>query len=197
MSSARTYDAALPLPSVFVAKMKSVKDCLNMTETIIPNCRLTRGKIRVKNQSLHEDLAHACAKSPDLEKPSKRCGIHANSAPNTPYQILHTGVRNLSGCPCRNCIVLDLSQFAISSSPIPIRAQAAVLSRISSIRQLATDELREQRHLQGNHSNHQLATDDLRLVSPLKTDVHGDKKCVTCGVTICHRAPAPSRQLQM
>ena len=37
---------------------------------------------------------------------------------------------------------LNLSQFAISSSPIPIRAQAAVLSRISSIRQLATDELR-------------------------------------------------------
>ena len=27
MSSARTYDAALPLPSVFVAKMKSVNDC--------------------------------------------------------------------------------------------------------------------------------------------------------------------------
>ena len=38
----------MPLPSVFVAKMKSVKDCLNMTETIIPNPRLKRGKIRVK-----------------------------------------------------------------------------------------------------------------------------------------------------
>ncbi len=32
MSSARTYDAALPLPSVFVAKMKSVNDCLNIAK---------------------------------------------------------------------------------------------------------------------------------------------------------------------
>ena len=30
MSSARTYDAALPLPSVFVEKMKSLNDCFNM-----------------------------------------------------------------------------------------------------------------------------------------------------------------------
>jgi hypothetical protein len=30
MSSARTYDAALPLPSVFVAKMNSLKDCLKL-----------------------------------------------------------------------------------------------------------------------------------------------------------------------
>ena len=67
MSSARTYDAALPLPSVFVAKMKSVNDCLNMTETSIANPRSKRGKIRVKNQSLHEDLAHACAESHDPE----------------------------------------------------------------------------------------------------------------------------------
>ncbi len=67
MSSARTYDAALPLPSVFVAKMKSVNDCLNMAERSIANPRSKRGKIRVKNQSLHEDLAYACAKSPDLE----------------------------------------------------------------------------------------------------------------------------------
>ena len=61
----------------------------------------------------------------------------------------------------------------VHSSPIPIRAQAAVLSRISSIRQLATDELREQRHLQGNHSNHQLATDDLRLASRGNSDLVG------------------------
>ena len=31
MSSARPYDAALPLPSVFVEKMKSLNDCFNMT----------------------------------------------------------------------------------------------------------------------------------------------------------------------
>ena len=62
MSSARTYDAALPLPSVFVAKMKSVNDCLNMTETIISNPRLTRGKIRAENQSLHEDLEFYASK---------------------------------------------------------------------------------------------------------------------------------------
>ena len=37
MSSARTYDTALPLPSVFVAKIKSVNDCLNMAKTSIPN----------------------------------------------------------------------------------------------------------------------------------------------------------------
>ena len=67
MSSARTYDAALPLPSVFVAKMKSVKDCLNMAKRSIANPRLKRGKIRVKNQSLHEDSAHACAESHDPE----------------------------------------------------------------------------------------------------------------------------------
>lgn len=67
MSSARTYDAALPLPSVFVAKMKSVKDCLNMAETSIANPHSKRGKIRVKNQSLHEDSAHACAESHDPE----------------------------------------------------------------------------------------------------------------------------------
>ena len=30
MSSTRTYDAALPLPSVFVEKMKSLNDCFNM-----------------------------------------------------------------------------------------------------------------------------------------------------------------------
>ena len=67
MSSARTYDAALPLPSVFVAKMKSVKDCLNMAERSIANPRSKRGKIRVKNLSLHEDSAHACAESHDPE----------------------------------------------------------------------------------------------------------------------------------
>ena len=67
MSSARTYDAALPLPSVFVAKMKSAKDCLNMAKRSIANPRLKRGKIRVKNQSLHEDSAHACAESHDPE----------------------------------------------------------------------------------------------------------------------------------
>ena len=38
MSSARTYDTALPLPSALVAKMKkSVNDCLNMTESSISN----------------------------------------------------------------------------------------------------------------------------------------------------------------
>ena len=50
MSSARTYDAALPLPSVFVAKMKSVKDCLNMAKRSIANPRSKRGKIRVKRK---------------------------------------------------------------------------------------------------------------------------------------------------
>ena len=31
ISSARTYDAALPLLSLFVDKMKSLNDCFNMT----------------------------------------------------------------------------------------------------------------------------------------------------------------------
>ena len=67
MPSARPYDAALPLPSVFVAKIKSVNDCLNMAERSIANPHSKRGKIRIKNQSLHEDSAHACAKSHDPE----------------------------------------------------------------------------------------------------------------------------------
>ena len=56
----------------------------------------------------------------------------------------------------------------------------APTARILPIRQLTTGELREQRHLQGNHSNRQLATDDLQLANPLKTDVYGKKK-------MCHQ----------
>ncbi len=44
MSSARTYDAALPLPSVFVAKMKSLNDCFNMTRKLYQIAASAGGK---------------------------------------------------------------------------------------------------------------------------------------------------------
>ena len=53
MSSARTYDTALPLPSVLVAKMKSVNDCLNMTGKVYQIDRM--------NESADEKFAESTA----------------------------------------------------------------------------------------------------------------------------------------
>ena len=119
MSSARTYDAALPLPFVFVAKMKSVKDCLNMAETSIPNCRLKRGKIRVKNQSLHEDSAHACAESHDPEFHASK-GSYGGTPDHftarrdaSPHQRGRAAIRSSPKLACLSVIVEKTLSFRI------------------------------------------------------------------------------------
>ena len=74
--------------------MKSVKDCLNMAETSIANPRSKRGKIRVKNQSLHEDSAHACAEShdPELMPPKDLMGYARQGFDDKDVAVMHYSV---------------------------------------------------------------------------------------------------------